>query len=257
MATVNGHTPAPREREQEWDSARRVQEIVLGAREVRYGDAFVVGGSTPFHAVGGDYFDILPLGEGRFRVVVADIMGKGIGAAMLMMMVRAAVRALSLTVTHPGELVRAVNGLLFTDLHPLASFLTMSCVDVDFERGRAVCANGGHPYPVLFRAGATQGERIKVRGCMLGVLSDRQFEEISMDLRCGDTLLLYTDGLVEAMTPEGGRFGFAGLERIMLSLLGQPPGAIIPGAITRLIASTGPEGIRDDLTLALVGANPT
>ena len=254
MPTVNRNTPALRGREQDWAVARRVQDMVLGAKEVRYGNAFLVGGSTPFHEVGGDYFDILPLGEGCFRVVVADIMGKGIGAAMLMMMVRAAVRALSLTITRPGELVRAVNGLLYEDLHPLASFLSMTCVYVVLERGRAVCANGGHPYPILFRAGATQGEKIKVRGCMLGVLSDREFEETIVDLGYGDTLLLYSDGFIEAMTPEGGLVGFTGLEKIMLSLLGQPPSQIIPGAVSALIASTADDGIRDDLTLALVGA---
>lgn len=236
--------------------ARRVQQSLLRSREVHSGGAVLTGYTGPFYDVGGDYFDILPLPDGRYRVVVADIMGKGVGSAMLMTLTRGAVRAFSLTIPRPGELVRAVGRLLYEDLHPLSCFLTMACVDLDLERRAVVCATAGHPQPVLFRAKADRGERVPVRGCMLGVLPDRQFEEVGVELGDDDLLMLYSDGFVEAVTPAGKMVGFAGLEQIMLRLVDRPLTEIPARAVEALASVAGPDGIRDDLTLALIRLQP-
>lgn len=252
--TGNGTEANPQETDRAF--AQRVQRTLLRSREVQCRGAALVGHSVPFYDVGGDYFDILPLPDGRYRVVVADIMGKGVGSAMLMTMTRAAVRAFSLTSERPGALMRAVNRLLYEDLKPLACFLTMACVDLDLNRREVVCASGGHLPPLLFRANAGQAEKVKVRGIMLGVLPDRQFEEVSVPLDDGDLLMLYSDGFVEAMTPEGKLVGFAGLEQMITPLVDQPLSQITTTAVSALGCVAAPDGVRDDLTLALIRLEP-
>jgi sigma-B regulation protein RsbU (phosphoserine phosphatase) len=167
----------------------------------------------PSTMVGGDFFDILPMGE-RIGVAVGDVSGKGIPAALLMVMVRTLLREIGRGVAEPAEALARLNASLCRDMPP-SMFVTMVLAVLFPGRGgRVALASAGHPEPVLVRAGAAP-RTVPVGGMMLGVFEEAAFEEADVDLESGDSLILLTDGVIEAPVANGSR---PGLDRVLKAL---------------------------------------
>lgn len=238
--------------EREVGFAGRVQWELVGTQEVHMAQALASGISIPHYLAGGDYYDLLPLDNGHLRMVVADVMGKGFGASMLMTMIRAGVRTASRQRQSPGQLLSLMNDLFFADLQRLDSFITLCCLDYDPNRCACTVACAGHPSPLLLRAGVVESESLRVRGVALGLIPHRQYSEIEVPLAPGDLLLLYTDGTVEAQNIHGQELSTAGLTRLLAGLSSLP----LPGLLRRILEEvavhTGGQGPRDDVTLAVL-----
>jgi sigma-B regulation protein RsbU (phosphoserine phosphatase) len=163
--------------------------------------------------VGGDFFDIFPMGE-RLGVVVGDVSGKGIPAALLMVMVRTLLREIARDLPEPAEVLARLNASLCRDMPP-SMFVTLVLAGLDpGDPGRVVLAGGGHPDPVVVRAdrGAVVASLGAAGGTVLGVFPDSAFGQIEIDLiAAGDTLVLLTDGIVEAQSENGHRPGIPAL----------------------------------------------
>ena len=195
------------------EAARDIQQRLLPPVPARVAglDAGAVLRSSTI--VGGDFFDIFPMGE-RLGVVVGDVSGKGIPAALLMVMVRTLLREIARDLTEPAEVLTRLNASLCRDMPP-SMFVTLVLAALDpGEPGRVVLAGGGHPDPVVVRAngGAAVASLGAAGGTVLGVFPDSAFGQIELDLIVpGDTLVLLTDGIVEAQSEDGHRPGIPAL----------------------------------------------
>ncbi len=169
--------------------------------------------------VGGDYFDFLPPCDGHGqRVVVADIMGKGIAAGMLMSNVQGAVRLLGETHSSPAKLVCQLNQWLCRNV-PVIKFVSLVCLA--FEKSsngssRMTFTNAGHCSPILIRKNGMV-DLLPQTGAVIGVREDFQYAEADTTLESGDLLVLYTDGIIEAENQQGDQFG----ERRLVDFLQQ------------------------------------
>jgi serine phosphatase RsbU (regulator of sigma subunit)/anti-sigma regulatory factor (Ser/Thr protein kinase) len=155
--------------------------------------------------VGGDFYDVLPLGEREILLVIADVMGKGIPAAMFAAILRTLVRALPELARDPAALMARINRLLYSELSSVDMFITAQFVFLDLTSHRLAVANAGH-CPLLVATDGTVRE-IAPSGLPLGVQEDAAFVGEALPLATPTQLLLYTDGLPEAASPNGEAFG--------------------------------------------------
>jgi len=172
--------------------------------------------NIPSKAVGGDLYDLVPLGDGGCLLAIADVAGKGVPAALLSSMLQAALRTQALSVPSVAEILRNINSLVYrgTALHQFATFF-IARLD---GAGRMTFSNAGHNYPVVLRRGG--GELLLERGgLVLGVREGVVYEEESIQLEPGDRLVLYTDGITEAADASQELFGE---ERLLATLRDLP-----------------------------------
>jgi len=236
--------------------AARVQETLLGRRTATVPGMVAFGQSVPQFAVGGDCFDLIPLPEGGLRIVIADIMGKGFGAAMLMAMFRSAARIVSAYGTPPGKTLCQLNEYFYPDLQKLESFLTVACADYHPDQREVVLASAGHPYPLLLRPNSRHQEPVKVRGVSLAMLPAATYREVCLPVSDGDRLLFYTDGLVEARNAEGQEYAIRGLTSAFSALGHLEAPEIVEGLLGAVASFTRPCSVRDDVTLVVTQFGP-
>jgi len=167
----------------------------------------------PSTMVGGDFFDILPMGE-RIAVAIGDVSGKGIPAALLMVMVRTLLREIARGLSEPAEVLTRLNTSLCRDLPPSMFVTLVVAVLFPGRVGRVALASAGHPEPILVRQGVAP-KAVSVGGMMLGVFEEAVFEEAEVDLESGDSLVMLTDGVIEAPSADGAR---ASLDRVLRTL---------------------------------------
>ena len=168
----------------------------------------------PAREVGGDFYDFHPLPEGRLGVVVGDATGKGVPAALVMSttcgMLQLAAQALDSS--SPSEVLERVNETLLARI-PLNVFVTCFYAILDPKRASLSYANAGHDLPYLRHGGDC--EELRARGMPLELMSKMSYEEREVSLTEGDSVLFYSDGLVEAHDPEGEMFGFPRLRALV------------------------------------------
>ena len=189
----------------ELDIASNMQQSLLPSHFPE-GDTFqVYGKMEPARNVGGDFFDILNREQGRLGVVVADVSDKGVPAALFMMSSRTLIRAMSIGSATPGEVLASVNELLLED-NDSTMFVTLFYAVYDPENGTFTYANGGHNPPLLVHSDGSSEELPLTGGIALGLVPDFEYEEHTLRLMPGDALILYTDGVTEAMNEDQEEF---------------------------------------------------
>jgi sigma-B regulation protein RsbU (phosphoserine phosphatase) len=159
---------------------------------------------VPCYALGGDLFDFIPLAEGNLGLVVADVAGKGVPASLIMASVRAALRAHVDNIYYLYEVIRRLNVMLCRDTEP-SEFVTLFYGVLDTRTRRFTYCNAGHPPALLLRNGAVT--ELAVGSLVLGVDPAEEYRQEILQLQPGDTLLLYTDGLTDAMNFERQIYG--------------------------------------------------
>jgi PAS domain S-box-containing protein len=198
----------------------------------------------PAREVGGDFYDFLRLPDGRLGLIVGDVSGKGVPAAIVMAITRTMLRA-AYHLGSPGEILKQVNDNLFPDIPP-NMFVTCLAAILDSRTGRLQYANAGHDLPyVRHSAGVSE---LRATGMPLGLMPDMSYEEKEITLQPGESILLYSDGLVEAHSPQREMFGFPRMQRYVGA---HPEGAaLIDSLLAELEQFTGEEWEQeDDITL--------
>src|SRR5918997_1038385 len=198
--------------EQELLVARRIQQASL-PKEVPTLEGWQI---TPYYRpareVGGDFYDFHLLSESRLGVVVGDATGKGVPAALVMSTTCGMLRALALSVDSPGEALERVNEALSARI-PDSTFVTCFYAILDPKSGHLHYANAGHNLPCRRHDG--QADELRARGMPLGLMPGMAYEEKEAMLETGDSVLFYSDGLVEAHDPNGEMFGFPRLQALV------------------------------------------
>lgn len=203
--------------------------------------------------VAGDFYDFFFMPDGRLAVVIADVCGKGVPAAMFMAVTRTVVRNLAMHGRSPGALLCEANRMLKAD-NEAGLFVTMIVAYYDPATGSMVYANGGHPRPYVLAKDGTRRQFGRVTGTVVGALLDQSWEDAEEQLGPGDEVVMFTDGVPDARKAGGPMFG----EARLVELLGELVGAPVTEVCTRIIERLDEFATRDwpdDVTLLVLRRN--
>ena len=248
-------TAAEKRIEQELEFARTIQDSALPKNFAFPREDFeICAVMNPAREVGGDFYDFFFTGPNRIALVIADVSGKGIPAALFMMRAKTAVRGLLESGGEPEEVLRKANGML-CEGNDAEMFVTVWLGIVDLETGEVRCANAGHEYPALKRAGGGY-ELVKDKhGLALAAMDGMKYKQYTLQLNPGDSLFVYTDGVPEAINGSTEQYG---TERMLRALdkAGNGPLRETLAAVKEDLASfVGEEDQFDDITMLIFTYN--
>jgi serine phosphatase RsbU (regulator of sigma subunit)/CHASE1-domain containing sensor protein/anti-sigma regulatory factor (Ser/Thr protein kinase) len=234
--------------EQELGTARSIQHALLPKDLPKLEGWKIAYHYQPAREVGGDFYDFLHLDDGRIGLVIGDVSGKGIAAALVMANTQSVLRAVARRGNiAPGQVLAEANEVLYAYI-PSGTFVTCFYGVLDQESGRLVYANAGHDPPYSKRGGDAQ--ELRARGMPLGLMPGMPYEEKEAVLAAGDDLLLYSDGLVEAHDPEGDMFGFPRLRKLIVAQGAGSGEELVDFLLAELTRFTGTDSEQeDDITL--------
>jgi sigma-B regulation protein RsbU (phosphoserine phosphatase) len=237
--------------EMELQRAREIQQSLL-PREIPQLPGFEVAGAwLPARSVSGDYYDVLRLGGHRLGICIADVAGKGVSAALLMANVQAAVRAFANDSENPARLCSKVNSLLHENI-AIGKFVTFLYGILDAETRTFQYCNAGHLYPILVSADSVRV--FEQGGAVLGVFPAWSYEDSIIELRAGDRLLLFTDGITEAADADGREFEEASIATFAKSNVALSANELNSRLLAQVTAHCGAQ-FQDDATLLVIAAN--
>ncbi len=210
----------------------------------------------PNEEVGGDYCDIVPIGEECIGLVIADVSGHGLGPSLLMASVRAAFRALLLKHAEPPELLALLERLLADDLRE-GKFVTMVVAQLDPQSHRVTYANAGHAPALHYFTAIDRFTPLASTGAPVGVLGEGDFEQgTPFVMEPGDLLLLCTDGIVDALNPAGEHFGEERLRQLIRQSRKASAEELVKQIAAAVMAHVGDQTPSDDLTILAVKRVP-
>jgi serine phosphatase RsbU (regulator of sigma subunit) len=211
----------------------------------------LAGFNLACRTVGGDYYDFIPYSDGRLADLVGDVSGKGLAASLMMSSLQARVQMLSETNPEPAPAVAILNRSLSARC-PLGKFITFFYAVLDPATGSISYANAGHNYPHMITANGTS-HLLQGGGMVLGIIGASQYEAYKAELKVGDTLVLFSDGVTEARSPDGkDEFGDERLAEFLLARQQVPTADIISQLVDYLREWSGQFGFADDFTMLLV-----
>jgi sigma-B regulation protein RsbU (phosphoserine phosphatase) len=236
--------------EQELQRAREIQQSLL-PKEIPQLPGFEVAGAwLPALSVSGDYYDVLRLGGHRLGICIADVAGKGVSAALLMANVQAAVRAFATDVESPARVCGKVNSLLHENI-AVGKFVTFFYGILDAETRTFQYCNAGHLYPILISSGSAR--MLEQGGAVLGVFPSWIYEDSMVELRQGDRLLLFTDGITEASDANGQEFNETSIATFANANASLSASELNRRLLVQVTAHCGAQ-FQDDATLLVIAA---
>lgn len=243
---------AERQRQQlehELELAAKIQLSLLPEGPLRIGPLEVAGQCKPARHVGGDLFDYW-IQDDHVCLVVGDVSGHDTGAALVATAFRSVIRSEAAHRRSVAGMIAQVNRALFDDLAHAELFISCFYAEIELDSGTMTFCRAGHPKPLLMQLG--EKGWLDTEGLLLGVCEDGQFEERSIRLERGDTIVLYTDGLLEARDEEDRYFGTEGLRKAALDSLAATPKEIAVRIIKAAQEHSGALPLADDMTVLVV-----
>jgi sigma-B regulation protein RsbU (phosphoserine phosphatase) len=199
------------EQERELETAREIQGRLIPARIPQLLNLEIVGSYQPARVVGGDYFDVIKFSDTRVAVCIADVVGKGIAAALLMANVQAAVKAFAVENAAPSEICAQLNRVLCSNL-ALGKFVTFFYCVIDTTARTLAYSNAGHCFPLLHRSRGN-AELLGEGGIVLGIFPESKYWDVTVQFDPGNKVLLFTDGITEATNTRDEEYGEARLRQ--------------------------------------------
>jgi sigma-B regulation protein RsbU (phosphoserine phosphatase) len=194
-----------RSQEREYAEAKEIQQGLLPKDIPQIPGHEIFGAWQPASAVGGDYFDVLKFSDQKIGLCIADVVGKGLPAALLMSNLQATVKAFASEYVQPKDLCARVNHVICSNI-AANKFITFFYCLHDSRSRRMSFANAGHNPPILLRKGRRHA-RLLTGGAVLGVFKEWDFEQHEIGFEPGDRIILYTDGVTEVLNSRGEEFG--------------------------------------------------
>src|SRR5256885_9787098 len=235
--------------------ARDIQRILLPAESPKVNGFEIAGLNVPARQVSGDYFDYIKVDDERLGVAIADVSGKGVPASLIMAICRSVLRSQAIGNPSPSDVLQKVNRQLYPDIKE-DMFISMAYRALDHSRGGGTLARAGHDAPLLYQQKTQTIQSLKTPGMVVGIDSgdvfDRLTKDVAVELERDDCILLYTDGITEALDNEGNEFG---LERTFASFRSRAKEgaqAIVTGLIDDLRNFVGSTPQNDDITLIAI-----
>ncbi len=235
--------------EHEMELAARIQTRLLPEAPLAVGRVRAAGCSRPAKHVGGDLFDYWTCGS-RACFVVADVSGHDLGASLMAASMRSVVRSEAARAASVQQLMAQVNRVLYNDLARAELFVTAFYGEIDLEGEQFTFCRAGHPLPLY--VGSAGRQWLDTEGMLFGLTTQGGYEEKSVRLSPGDTVVLYTDGLMEATDPGGRQFGREGLKDAVVTALDAPPAELAGEVVDAATRHLGERPVTDDMTTLVV-----
>lgn len=237
--------------EQELRVARFIQQNLLPRELPQMPGWKIAAFWQPAREVSGDFYDFIPMPDGRLGFLVADVTDKGVPASLVMATTRSLLRSNAERHSTPGKVLETTNDLLCPDI-PEKMFVTCLYGVLDPQTGEIVLANAGHNLPYQHTKDGMIERR--ARGMPLGLMPGMVYNEITIQMEPGDTLLLTSDGLIEAHNTQREMFGF---DRVKALVAGHKDGDMVQAILQAFQAFTGADYVQeDDMTLVTLSFNP-
>lgn len=232
-------------------TARALQASILPTDFSGYAETGIAAFMKPALEVGGDFYDVFPLGQGRLGLVIADVSGKGVVAAFFMAVTRTMLKDAALAGSRPSDCIALVNEALCRE-NPMDMFVTVLYAELDEASGRICLVNAGHCEPIVAETGG-KARLLKHSGNPpLGVMPDRTFVESSATLAPGEMLILYTDGVTEAVDRDGELFHTQRLLDTAQRSASQSPEELMREVISEVESFSAGAVQADDITCLVI-----
>ena len=233
--------------QKELDVASSMQQSILPTQFPQTEQYETFGSMEPARNVGGDFFDVVRLGNGLVGLAAADVSDKGVPAALFMMSSRTLLKGTALGLGQPGAVLKEVNDLLGQD-NATAMFVTLVYAVYDPVTGNFIYANGGHNPPLLVHSDGGSEYLATTGGIALGVAPGMSYDERMVTLAPGDAVIMYTDGVTEAMNAADELFGEARLQEVFRQSPPQDPQSAARAVFEAVHAFAGGIKQSDDIT---------
>jgi sigma-B regulation protein RsbU (phosphoserine phosphatase) len=238
-----------RQLESELELSQIVQRAMLPQNIPSIGGFDIAAFSRPAQIVTGDYFDFLPFEDETYGFVVADVSGHGVSAGMLMGSLQTVFHTLTPETDSPMDVLRRINRLYVRNIN-FTTFVTIFFAKLDPRSRTLSYASAGHNPPILHRPSTHATSWLKPTGAAIGLMDDYKIQLENLQLEEGDTLLLYTDGIVEALNPQGNeQFGYDRLAEIVHQNETLPANELTQKIRQALYDFTQTNMLADDITL--------
>jgi sigma-B regulation protein RsbU (phosphoserine phosphatase) len=235
--------------------ARDIQRILLPAEAPAINGFQISGINVPARQVSGDYFDYIHVDDQRLGVAIADVSGKGVPASLIMAICRSVLRAEAARNPSPADVLRKVNRQLYPDIKE-DMFISMAYLILNHERDGVTLARAGHDAPLLYKGQSQTVTPIKSPGMVVGIDSGNVFDRLTIDfavpLEHHDCLVLYTDGVTEALNSDGDEFGLDRTTQSVRASATDGAQAIVKRVIDDVRNFTGSIPPHDDITLIAI-----
>jgi hypothetical protein len=246
------HLITAREQQRELAIAKNIQLGLLPTSIPEVAGVKLAGICIPAKEVGGDYYDYLPQADGRLDLVIADVSGHNVGAALLMAEARTLIRSRSGQFDNPKDILRELNQFFYDDLTRAELFITLFYMQYHPATHEIHFASAGHSPTLLWQARREQCLRLDPEGLIIGVKTDFPYEQESLKVASGDILLMYTDGVTEASNADDELFG----EDRLVELLGNnchlQPQELIRHIVEQVQLFSGHNNFQDDVSLVVM-----
>jgi len=239
--------------ERELETAAQIQRRLLPTGAPDLAGYEMTGYNLPCREVGGDYYDFLPCGDGRMGIVIGDVSGKGMGAALLMATLQASFRAHAGLGLSPPDLVARLNQTVAA-ASMSNKFISFFYGELNAANGELRYVNAGHNPPLLLRT-TGEVERLRAGGMILGVMGDSTYTDRIVEIRPGDLLVLFSDGITESQNEAGEEFGEERLIEVMRAAVSGNAESIRDQVESAVDAFVGKAPQFDDITLTVLKRN--
>jgi sigma-B regulation protein RsbU (phosphoserine phosphatase) len=236
----------------EMEIARQIQLSLLPSTPPELSSVQFAARCVSAAQVGGDYYDFFRRGDDLVDIIIADVSGHSVGAALIMVEARSFLKAKVHSTGSAGKMLATLNELLYEDLTRAELFITMFYMKYNAERRLITYANAGHNRPFLFRPKEGFCTELDAEGLILGIKREVTFEEKSMQLQKGDMLLLYTDGIIEARNAAGEFFGADKLCAILGKIYNEHPEQVVEIILQEVTEFIGATAAEDDISMVVM-----
>jgi len=235
--------------------ARDIQRILLPSEAPVIPGYEIHGINIPARHVSGDYFDYLDVGGDKLGVAIADVSGKGVPASIIMAICRSVLRSQATGNSSPADVLQKVNRQLYPDIKE-DMFISMAYLIIDYGNGTITLSRAGHDAPIFFDSATGQASPVKPPGMVVGIDSGSVFDRITgnfaLSLKPNDCLLLYTDGVTEALDANGDEFGPERMTECVRASAAEGAPAVVTRLIDELRSFVGAQPQNDDITLIAI-----
>jgi sigma-B regulation protein RsbU (phosphoserine phosphatase) len=235
--------------ESELATARRIQTSILPRTLPDLTGLRLAASYRPMTQVAGDFYDFLQIDERRVTVLVADVSGHGVPAALIASMLKVGFAQQAVHAADPASVLAGLNGILNGVLD--GQFVTAACAHIDLDAHAVIYAGAGHPPAMLFRQASGDIVELAENGLFLGPFRKASYANMRVPFHCGDRLLMYTDGIVEATFSDGDAFGAERLREFFAARGGEEPA----GLAEALMNAVSVREQEDDLTVVVAEAS--
>lgn len=255
LSTLCGQAAVAIENARLFADKERVTELLRSAlipeEKMRFGNLTIGHRFIPSQDLSGDYYDLIPLGPTKCAFVIADVSGKGPDAAIQTIRAKHVIRSYATAGYGPGEILSMLNKHVLTSSSQMTRAVTVFYGEADLEKMTLDYASAGHEQPLFWNGPDGKPELLEADGIMIGAWEDAEFEQKSVPLTKDSWLLLYTDGLTEARSPDGEFFGLERIQEIVEKHEGNSAQRLVNRVYSR-IRKFSREKITDDFSLLVV-----